>query len=80
MSQVQVTRHTCGGPVFGRLDLSCPRCRELMEGYPARRWDGARRFNRSDSAQDIRSAYCFCPDTPLGVDRCPRCGKRPYTD
>lgn len=28
----------------------------------------------------IGSAYCFCPDTGLHVDKCPRCGKSPYTD
>lgn len=26
------------------------------------------------------SAYCFCPNTPLYVSKCPSCGKRPYTD
>jgi hypothetical protein len=28
---------------FGRKDLNCPRCRELMSGSPARQWSGSRR-------------------------------------
>lgn len=31
------TKHTCGGPSFGRLTDGCPRCDELKAGAPARR-------------------------------------------
>jgi hypothetical protein len=24
--------------------------------------------------------YCFCPSTPICVNKCPKCGKSPYTD
>lgn len=30
--------------------------------------------------QKIGSAYCFCPNTPIFVSKCPDCGKSPYTD
>jgi hypothetical protein len=26
------TKHTCGGPAFGRLTAGCPRCDELAAG------------------------------------------------
>ena len=29
------TRHTCGGPKFGRKTPGCPRCDELLAGAPA---------------------------------------------
>lgn len=28
----------------------------------------------------IGSQYCFCPNTPLSISKCPDCGKSPYTD
>ena len=28
----------------------------------------------------IDNQYCFCPETHLSVDKCPKCGKKPYTD
>ena len=30
------TKHTCGGPVFGKRTAGCPRCDELAAGAPAR--------------------------------------------
>ena len=36
MAQQQGTRHSCGGPSFGRLTAGCPRCDELAAGAPAR--------------------------------------------
>ena len=35
--------------------------------------------NDERRVMDLRG-YCFCAGTPLSVDRCPECGKRPYTD
>ena len=34
------TRHTCGGPVFGRLTAGCMRCDELIGGADPVRWNG----------------------------------------
>ena len=37
------TRHTCGGPSFGRLTAGCPRCDELAAGAQPRQWSGGSR-------------------------------------
>lgn len=46
------TKHTCGGPVFGRLTPDCPRCDELSAGVAPIEWRGSRR--RSIDAQRAR--------------------------
>lgn len=51
------TRHTCGGPVFGRLVLGCERCEELMEGAVVRSW-GGRREDDARRARWIRAHRC----------------------
>jgi hypothetical protein len=70
-----MTKHTCGGPVFGRLAEpgTCPRCDELRAGAAPRQWVGTAR-------RDVRDGYCYCGSTFLGAGRCPQCGRRPYTD
>jgi hypothetical protein len=55
------TKHTCGGPVFGRLARlgQCRRCDELRFGLPAVQWRTAQR--RCDDARrlaDIRAHDC----------------------
>ena len=30
-----MAKHTCGGPVFGKMTDGCPRCEELKAGAPA---------------------------------------------
>ena len=37
------TRHTCGGPSFGRLTPGCARCDELAAGARPRQWANSRR-------------------------------------
>lgn len=32
------TKHTCGGPHFGRRTAGCPRCEELAAGAAPTRW------------------------------------------
>jgi hypothetical protein len=32
MQSQTTTRHTCGGPAFGRKTPGCPRCDELLAG------------------------------------------------
>ena len=36
----QLTRHTCGGPVYGRITPGCPRCDERANGAKPRSWGG----------------------------------------
>lgn len=35
---------------------------------------------RPNPVASIGSQYCFCPNTPLSANKCPDCGKSPYTD
>jgi hypothetical protein len=32
MTTTKATKHTCGGPAFGRKTPGCPRCDELLAG------------------------------------------------
>lgn len=32
------TKHTCGGPVFGKKTVGCPRCDELLAGAAPTKW------------------------------------------
>lgn len=34
------TKHTCGGPIFGKKTPGCPRCDEMLAGSPPVRWSG----------------------------------------
>jgi hypothetical protein len=38
-AQTKTTRHTCGGPVFGRKTKGCPRCDELTNGADVVTWN-----------------------------------------
>lgn len=33
------TKHTCGGPVFGKKTPGCPRCDELLDGAKPVAWN-----------------------------------------
>ena len=33
------TKHTCGGPVFGKRTAGCPRCDELAAGAAPVQWN-----------------------------------------
>lgn len=33
------TKHTCGGPVFGKKTAGCPRCDELIAGAKPTQWN-----------------------------------------
>lgn len=45
------TKHTCGGPVFGRLTEGCARCAELRAGAQPVRWLNT---SRQDDGQRCR--------------------------
>jgi hypothetical protein len=40
------TKHTCGGPAFGRKTPGCPRCDELLAGAAPVVWAGMARQAR----------------------------------
>jgi len=46
------TRHTCGGPAFGRKTPGCPRCDELLDGAAPVQWAASRK--REDEARQLR--------------------------
>lgn len=59
------TKHTCGGPTFGRLAPagSCPRCDELRAGSQPVRWANSRREADAQrlaaiSAHDCTASRC----------------------
>ena len=54
------TKHTCGGPVFGRLSEpgSCPRCDELRAGAEPVRWVNSRREDDARRSAEIRAHNC----------------------
>ncbi len=57
------TKHTCGGPVFGRKTPGCPRCDELLSGAePRKGWDGRttaeRRQEEERSLRWLRDHNC----------------------
>lgn len=46
------TRHTCGGPAFGRLTQGCPRCDELAAGAAPVTWKNSARERARRDAED----------------------------
>lgn len=52
------TKHTCGGPVFGKKTAGCPRCEELKAGAAPVRWGPSRKERDEELAQDIRNHDC----------------------
>jgi len=58
------TRHTCGGPKFGRLTEGCPACHEIWMGYraPVRGWTSKKEMERVQveaiKAHDCKKSNC----------------------
>ena len=53
------TKHTCGGPVFGKRTDGCPRCDELTAGAEPVRWNyPSRRQQDEQRAAEIRAHDC----------------------
>ena len=53
------TKHTCGGPVFGKLaaERECPRCDELRSGMPAVKWAPSRAAQSRLRCEEIRAHF-----------------------
>jgi len=56
-------RHSCGGPVFGRMTPGCTRCDELLAGAQPVRWNTRRRDDDAQCVAEIRAHDC-------AADRC----------
>jgi hypothetical protein len=63
------TKHTCGGPAFGRKTPGCPRCDELLAGAAPVQWAGSRvaRDNRLYRGERERH---FAPGGPHATGKC----------
>ena len=59
------TKHTCGGPVFGRRTAGCPRCEELACGAQPVRFGGG------DAPKTTKHTHSVVFGRK--VDGCPRC-------
>ena len=51
------TKHTCGGPSFGRLTAGCPRCDELAGGAQPVRWRESRKQEDARRSAEIRAHF-----------------------
>jgi hypothetical protein len=51
------TRHSCGGPSFGRLTPGCPRCDELAQGAQPRQWRNNRRDDDRRRSAEIAAHF-----------------------
>ena len=52
------TKHTCGGPIFGRKTIGCPRCDELLAGARPVQWAiHRRRAEDAKSVAEIRGHF-----------------------
>ena len=62
---------------FGKKDPTCPRCIELLNGADPRK----RPLTRDQQfALRLKRDFCWEHQTPIYMDKCPICGKPPYTD
>jgi hypothetical protein len=48
------TKHTCGGPVFGKRTAGCKRCDELTNGAAPVKW----RCDDTSAVKSIRNHNC----------------------
>jgi hypothetical protein len=53
-----VTKHTCGGPKFGRLTAGCPRCDELKAGAAPVQWRSVQAQADAQRLAEIRAHDC----------------------
>lgn len=51
------TKHTCGGPAFGRLTPGCPRCDELADGAKPVQWAHSRRDDDRRRCAEIEAHF-----------------------
>ena len=56
--QMQTTKHSCGGPIFGRKTAGCPRCDELIGGAKPVVWNFSRRYSDAMRVREIRAQSC----------------------
>ena len=52
-----MTKHTCGGPVFGKKTPGCPRCDELLAGAAPVKWANTGRQDEAARCEEIRAHF-----------------------
>lgn len=52
------TKHTCGGPKFGKLTDGCPRCEELKNGAEVRSWGSKHHYNKTLHTHNCKESNC----------------------
>jgi hypothetical protein len=57
-SKSTTTKHTCGGPAFGRKTPGCPRCDELLAGAAPVKWGMTSKQEDKQRAAEIRAHDC----------------------
>jgi hypothetical protein len=64
------TKHTCGGPTFGRKTPGCPRCDELLAGAApvVQSWRGQRQRDEAERSAAIHAH--FAPGGPHNRGDC----------
>jgi hypothetical protein len=57
--QARTTKHTCGGPQFGRKTPGCPRCDELLAGAApvVQSWRGSRQREEQQRRDESRAHF-----------------------
>ncbi len=68
------TKHTCGGPAFGRKTPGCPRCDELLAGAApiTQPWRG--QSQRDDAERRAALAAHFTSERHTSTTHPLRCG------
>ncbi len=51
------TKHTCGGPVFGKKTPGCPRCDELLAGAAPVVWANTSRNDDRERSASIHAHF-----------------------
>ena len=70
-----ITKHTCGGPKFGRKTAGCPRCDELLAGAEPVSWGGKSAADKRRDAEMERAASKghYAPGSPHSRGDCGSC-------
>lgn len=66
------TKHSCGGPVFGRKTPGCPRCDELLAGAKPVQWASTR--SRCISCGRQMDGYGVCSRCAWAAHDCKASG------
>jgi hypothetical protein len=54
---MNATKHTCGGPVYGRKTPGCPRCDELLAGASPVKWRNTRKQDDMQQRREIAAHF-----------------------